>query len=528
MRVAAIDVGTNSIHLLVADVGPDGQWKVVEKQRNQVELGRGGLDRTRLADDAMARGLHALTAFQHTIDALGAEAVTAAATSAVREAENGNDFVRTVRRETGIAIRTVSGAEEARLLFQGIKADLDFDDGPVLLVDIGGGSLEIVLADETGVKLARSLPLGHIRLSERFLGSDPPRKGELSQLRKHVAERLEPILDEIAAHPRPVARIVGTSGSIRTLGRMASRRRREHELPHGQGLVVRLEELREIQQIFATTKRSRLADIPGMDPRRRATLPAAAAVLRKLLDHFAPIDLVTSDRSLRDGLLADWVERHRPELIAVAPGGSPRRRTVLRMMDRFAGDRAHAEQVRRLALTLFDGLQLDLDEATRASWRAMLEDAALLHDVGHHISARDHHKHGQYIILHSRMVGYTGPEVAVLANIVRYHKRSPKSDHDGFAALDEPQRTQVEHLSAILRVADALDRSHCQLVQDLEIRDDGTAVNLTARVPEEAHIERWAAEGSTNRLSNAIGRPVEVAVTVGSTQIRPARDARVD
>ncbi|MEM6931737.1 MAG: hypothetical protein AAF602_32700, partial [Myxococcota bacterium] len=369
MRVAAIDVGTNSIHLLVADVGPDGTIQLVEKQRNQVELGRGGLDQTRIADDAMARGLRALTAYQRTIEVLGAEAVTAAATSAVREAENGSAFVRAVREATGIHVRTVSGTEEAQLLFQGIKGDLDFSDGPVLLVDIGGGSLEIVLCDASGVKLARSLPLGHIRLSERFLKSDPPRKGELSSLAKHVADKLGHTLADIRKHGEPT-RLVGTSGSIRTLGRMAARMTGDHEPPHGQGLVVRLLELRELQRLFAATKRVRLADIPGMDPRRRATLPAAAVVIRKVLEAFPDVDLVTSDRSLRDGLVADWVQRHRPEVLAAARGGSPRRRTVLRMMDRFTVDRAHVEQVCRLALALFDGLRLEeLDDTQRAQYR---------------------------------------------------------------------------------------------------------------------------------------------------------------
>ncbi len=530
--MAAIDVGTNSIHLLVADVGPDGSIRTVEKQRNQVELGRGGLGSTRLAEDAMARGLHALTAYQRTVEALGVEAVTAAATSAVREAENGSAFVRAVREQTGIHVRTVSGTEEARLLFQGIKADLDFGDGPALIVDIGGGSLELVLGDETGVRLARSLPLGHIRLAERFLESDPPRKGELAALADHVADTLEAPLDAIRARAaeRGVSELVGTSGSIRTLGRMVTRQRGDYETPHGQGLVLRLPELGPLEAIFATTKRTRLADVPGMDPRRRATLPAAAVVVRHVLEAFPDLDLVTSDRSLRDGLLADWVERHRPELLATAPGGSPRRRTVLRMMDRFISDRAHVEHVCRLALALYDGLRLQEldDDGTRSSWRAMLEDAALLHDIGHHIDGRDHHKHGQYLVLNCRMVGFTGPEVAVLGNLVRYHKGRPKSEHPTYAALELPQQRQVELLSAILRMADALDRSHCQQVQELAIEDDGTAVTLTAWVPEEAHIERWAAERSVNRLSTTLGRPVRVRVSVGSPPIRDARDARVD
>lgn len=525
MRVAAIDVGTNSIHLLVADVGSDGEVRLVEKQRNQVELGRGGLDQTRLTDAAMARGVRALTAFKSTIEALGAEAVTAAATSAVREAENGGAFVRAVNQATGIHIRPVSGQEEARLLYQGVKADLDFTDGAVLLMDIGGGSLEVVLCNADGILLARSLPLGHIRLSERFLVSDPPRRSEFSDLRQHVAKRLGPTIEEVQQTAEPT-RLVGTSGSIRTLGRMATRERGEQQPPHGQGMVIGRQELKLLQQRFANTKRARLSDIPGMDPRRRATLPAAAVVIRHLLETFSPLELVTSDRSLRDGLLADWVERHRPELAVVAGAESPRRRSVLRMMDRYAVHRSHAEQVSRLSLTLFDGLDLPLDDASRKAERAMLEDAALLHDIGHHIHGRDHHKHGQYLILHSRMVGFTARDVTVLANLVRYHRSSPKPHHDAFQALDPIQRETVERLSAILRMADALDRSHTQPVQELAVTDDETGVTLTAKVVEEAHIERWAADRGAMRLSNVLGRPVKVRVAVGP--IRPARDARVE
>lgn len=512
MKVAAIDVGTNSVHLLVAEVGPNGETKQIVKDRAQVELGRGGLASGRLTDDAMQRGIDALATFGHTIDALQVDAVVAAATSAVREAENGRQFVRAVRRATGIHIRVISGVDEAKLIYQGLRPEIDFSRGYAALVDIGGGSVELSLCDPTQVLASHSLPMGHLRMTEAFVRSDPPTKAELKEIRNAAQEQLLPVLRDI--RPGSAGTLLGTSGSVRTLARMATFLRGQTEPTHDHGLVLYRKDLTQLIDHFTAMSRSELVSMGGMDPRRRRTIPAAATVLRQIMKTLELDPLVTSDRSLRDGLLAGWILENEPELALSKTVPWPTLRTVQRMRDRFDVDQAHSSHVRDLALAMFDGLNALGEHGLRldAEARLSLEHAALLHDIGHHISGRDHHKHGEYLVRHARMPGFTAPEVALVANVIRYHRRRPKLAHDHFRALSPTRQRTVEILSAILRMADTLDHAHNQAIVDLAIEESGSAVVIRAQTRSDAHIERWAADRRKARLSNVLNRPVTVVL----------------
>jgi exopolyphosphatase/guanosine-5'-triphosphate,3'-diphosphate pyrophosphatase len=523
--VAAIDVGTNSVHLLVADVGADGEISVVEKSREQVELGRGSLNGNRLTDEAIERGVAALVSFKQATDLLNVETIEAAATSAVREAKNGSEFCRIVREQTGIHVRRIDGADEARLVWLGVRPDLDLSRGPALVADIGGGSVELVLGDAHGILAAHSLPLGHIRLSERYVGGDPPDIEEIRAVRNKVRSKVEPVVAAVPAGlPGP---FVGTSGSIRTLARMATMMRGHPEPVDEHGLVLERLELKELLVRFTELPRAKLADLPGMDPRRKATLPAAAAVLYQLMKSFGREHIVTSERSLRDGLLADWIERHRPELTLQRTVSQPRMRAVVRMQERFEVDQEHAEQVRGLAVSLFDGLAelhgLGVDA------RRLLEFASLVHDVGHHIDSRDHNKHGHYLILHSRLPAFTAPEIAILANVVKYHRGArPKRSNRQFASLNRVSQRTVEVLSAILRLADALDRSQHQPVREVRVQIDEAEVTIQAVAHEDAFLERWAAERRAGVLGSVIGRPVRVVLVQDGPASRPVLAATAD
>jgi len=509
MRVAAIDVGTNSVHLLVADVDPSGELTIVEKAREQVELGRGGLDRNVLADDAIERGLAAMVSFKEAIDGLSVDAVTAAATSAVREAKNGSTFVRAVREKTQIHINVISGAAEARLIYLGARGDLDFSKGYALILDLGGGSAELILCDSAQPLVQRSLPLGHIRLAEQYACGDPPSAEGIRDVRAHVRQLLLPLQNEIPAGH--FGSFIGTSGSVRTLARMATLARGEQVPTHDHGLVLRKAELKRLLTTLRTTKSSRLGELPGMDLRRRATLPFAAAMVYEAMKVFDAPQIVASERSLRDGLLRDWVERNQPELVLSKTVAWPRMRAILHMMDRYQVDRGHAERVRDLSMQLFDGLQ-PLHELGGES-RRMLEFGALVHDVGHYIAGERHNKHGQYLIQHTRMSGFTAPEVALLGNLVRYHRGGrPKRGHHTFDALSRRQQQNLLWLASILRVADALDRSHQQPVRSLQVRLDDGGVTIDAFADEQAHLERWAVERRKKLLERVCSRPVDVAI----------------
>jgi exopolyphosphatase / guanosine-5'-triphosphate,3'-diphosphate pyrophosphatase len=523
MRVAAIDIGTNSVHLVVADVGPDGAIAVVEKARVQVELGRGGLEHHRITNDAMERAVLALVLFKQTMDLMQVEAISASATSAVREAQNGAEFCDRVNEATGIHVQVISGVDESRLIWLGARPNVDFARGPALLIDIGGGSVELVVCDENRMITAHSLPLGHLRLTDQFVGSDPPTADEIGAIRRQVRGMLKAVSDVgpdvrgILVGPA-IGSVVGTSGSIRTLGRMATMMRGHVVAPHDHGLVLTRAELKKLLQQMQELKSSRLDEIPGMDMRRKRTLPTAAAVLYQLMKTFEIEQLSTSEAALREGLLYDWIERHRPELVLSGTGTPPRMRAVLSLMERFCVDEPHAKHVRDLSLSLFDGL-VEL-HGLDADARAMLEYAALLHDIGHHIDARDHNRHGEYLIVNSRMPGFMAPEVAILGLLVRYHRGArPKDNHRSFQVLPAEDQRRVEVSSAILRLADALDRSHHQPVHSVRVivQEDRVIVEPIAR--DEAYLERWAAERRIDSLSQALGRPVRLALVPGATAV---------
>lgn len=514
MRVAAIDVGTNSIHLLVADLQPDGSMQFVEKDRRQVMLGKGSLETNRLQPDAIERAMDALKSFKEASDSLGAEDIYAAATSAVREADNGAEFCRMVRREVGIHIHVISGSDEARMIYLGTRRDLDFRQGPVLLFDVGGGSTEFIVGDGSiKPRFHRSLHMGHIRLTEKFRTKKALTRIEARAMKREIDDLLLPILPTIRS--LSPTQLVGTSGTVRTLAKMCTLHRGESLPEHGNGLVLDLRSLEDlIESMIGASQRS-LLKLRGFDERRLNTLPAGALLVRQVLKHSGFSQLVTSDCSLRDGLLADWVNQNRPELLLSGVLEDPRERTTRLAQEHFGANRPHAEQVCRLALQLFDGTREfhHLGEPERD----LLYHGALLHDIGHHISGRSHHKHGEYLLQHIRMPGFNAREVSILSNLVRYHSRSlPKDHHRNFAALSPEDQDQVKTLAALLRVADALDRSHNQPVTQLLITptaEEGLKIHATTKFGGEQ--EEWGTRSRLTFLEKRLGIPLELEVTSG-------------
>lgn len=510
MRIAAIDVGTNSVHLLVADIDAEGGTTLVEKAREQVELGAdGGFSRNRIMPEAFDRGVETLTRYADVCRLLGVEVIEATATSAVREASNGADFCSAVRELTGIRIRTITGSEEGRLIYLGVRPELDFSRGRALVVDLGGGSTEIILCDAERPLLIESLPLGHIRLTDDLRSEPVLTADERRAIKRRVREVMEQAVGS-RLRADDFAVMVGTSGAIRTLARMATIQRGEPEPEQSSGLVLRRPELDELLRLFGEVPRDQLVDLPGMDARRVATLPAAAVVVRTLMKDLGQAELVTSTSSLREGVLVNWMMKHRPELDLSRTEADPRRRSVLLTLERYGQEaRVHVEHVAKLSLQLFD--QLAPLHGLRIDDRQMLEYAALLHDIGHHISGRDHNKHGAYLLMNTAMPGFTAPELAVLSSIVRYHRgNKPKMAHRHFSALPQEDRRRVRRLSGILRLADALDRSHEQVIDGVDVTWDDQHVQIRATTGAQAHLERWAAISRRKLLGTTLGRDVRV------------------
>src|SRR5436309_3062941 len=384
VRLAAIDVGSNSVHLVVADVSADGRVEVVDRVKEMVRLGRRTFTTGRLPRAAMDLAVGAVKTFARLARARRVVRVRAVATSAVREARNGLTFVRRLRRETGLPVKVITGAEEARLIFRAAQHALGLHGGPHLLLDLGGGSVELVLVHEGKPVWLRSLALGAARLSERFLGGDPPTPRQVQRLERHLAHEMGDLL--MAARHAGLVRAIGTSGTVNTLVAMA-RAARGDDVGRLHGASATAAELARLRRRLLALPASKRAELPGMDSKRVDLMPAAAVLVDFVVARAGAPELVACGWALREGVLLDLAGSSRARL--PTPDGQ-RRRSVEALGARFAGTNGHGQQVARLALALFDATAPAL--GLPAASRELLEYAALLHDIGHAID-HDRHQH---------------------------------------------------------------------------------------------------------------------------------------
>jgi len=484
--LAAIDIGTNSIHLVVARVAGGGRFEVVTTEKEMIRLGSSGSDMKRLSPKAVDRAISALTRFRLMAEAAGAP-VRAVATSAVREAENQGTFIARARSEAGVEVEVISGFEEARLIHLGVLQAVPVIDLRALVVDIGGGSTELVVGFHGEALAAASLKLGAIRLTRRFFTRERIKNADLEACRAYIRATLAPFLRDATRHEIDI--VVASSGTAHAVAAMASAARGEeppttfnlHQVTTAEvgDVVDRLVSARSL----ATRRR-----IEGLDPTRADIAPAGALILHEVLQQFAAESMVISGFALREGVLLDTLQR--------IEGGSLhhlrdlRRRSVLHLADLCDDDQPHSERVAELALELFDGTtdlhRLDLQ------CREYLEAAALLANVGLFVSHAQHHKHTYYVIRNSEhLAGFTDREIELIALVARYHRKSaPKKKHPEFARLPAEDQEIVRALAGLLRVAIALDRTHSGAVAAVEVEvseedDDGRAEVRVLVVPED-------------------------------------------
>ncbi|MGE0445729.1 MAG: HD domain-containing protein, partial [Vicinamibacterales bacterium] len=507
MRLAAIDIGTNSIHMIVVRVRPDLSFEVVDREKAMVRLGAGGLGGRKLTAEAMTSTLQALSKFRRLAESHRTDQVLAAATSAVREAGNGGEFLKRIERETGIRARVITGAEEARLIHQAAVYGVNVGAGRAVVVDIGGGSVEITLGTGGGVQLARSFKIGVIRLTERFVTSDPLSPRDERRMASHVLAEIDRHCAQIIA--AGFDRVIGTSGTILSLGAVAATADRGAPPAELRNLHVAARQIRRVRkEIVSLGIEHRLA-VPGLEPRRADLVVAGAVLLDTILRRLGAEELTLCDLALREGLILDYVRRHRKEIAQIDAVPDVRRRSTLELAERCNYQAAHAQQVTRLALALFDQTRHRHGLSERE--REWLEYAALMHDIGAHISYARHHKHSYYLIKNGDLRGFHPDEIEVLALVARYHRRgTPKRSHDEYAQLPKPLRRAIRTLASILRVAESLDRSHSQVVSALELQDRGDHVVLAAQAASDAELEVWATQRHVGPFERLLHKPVRV------------------
>jgi exopolyphosphatase/guanosine-5'-triphosphate,3'-diphosphate pyrophosphatase len=518
MRVAALDLGSNSFHLLVADVQPDGTFTPVAREKEMLRLGDDVAREGRIPEASVERAVGAVRRCKRLADALGAQEVIAKATSAIRSAANGSELVDRIEAETGVEIEVISGLEEARLVFAAVRASVVIEPAPVLGIDVGGGSVELMVGDAAGLRWATSLLLGVGRLTAECVRDDPPSKGDRRRLEERIHESLDPVVEAIRSRGPRLA--VGTSGTLNDLVRMAvAFEHGDVELPASTNALrasrVELEALHDGIMGAKTSERRRFA---GLEEQRRAELlPAGSTLLITVLELFDLDGLTVSDWALREGIVLDAVRTHDPDDWSDDPRAL-RRASVAGLARRCNSDVEHTQQVARLALELFDEMASLHGLGERD--REMLEFAALLHDVGQHVSRKGHHRHAAYLVEHAELRGLDPSEVAFLAALVRHHRRGePRLSEPRFAALSEEDRERVRKLAAILRVADGLDRGRQGIVGDVQTDIGTDLVMIRVTASGDPELELWGARRRRDLFEKVYERELEVAALVGGREV---------
>lgn len=506
--IAAIDIGTNSIHMVIAKVSDSG-FEVISREKDNTRLGEGGGDMKMLSPEAIERGVEALRNMRRIADVHRAS-IFAVATSAVREAKNAQEFVDRVAIEAGIDIEVISGVEEARLIHLGVLQALPLSDTRSLLIDIGGGSTEVIIFDHTEELFVRSFKIGAVRLSNRFFPRSSTHPASVSSCTQFIISTVEPVKREVLKLEHDVA--IVTSGTGETLARMC------YLLSHGEpprsmnGVVFTSEELHTVTAKIASVGIDERSEIKGLDQDRVDIILAGALILDSLSQAFLISSFVYCDYALREGVLLDAAQRLDPEVDADLHNVAIQ--SARKLAERCDDDTSHSLNVMRLSCMLFDELS-HLYEL-ESHQRLYLEAAAVLANVGIVVSYARHHIHTYYIVRNADLVGFTSHEIELVAQIARYHRKSePKIQHEAFGNLSEQDQHTVRVLSAILRIAIGLDRTHDGRTSSVSViqKDNSLQLAIASETGADLELNLYATQQRTALLAGVLQCNVTVAIS---------------
>jgi exopolyphosphatase / guanosine-5'-triphosphate,3'-diphosphate pyrophosphatase len=502
VRIAALDLGTNSFHLLVADVQPDGHFEPIAAEKAMIRLGDVVSREGRITEAAAEVAISTVRRFRLLAEAAGATELHACATSALRSAANGDEIVDRIEAETDVAVEVISGRREAELIFGAIRAAVVLEPSPALCFDLGGGSVEVMVGDAAGLRVGVSEPLGVGRLSTRFVHSDPIGKQERRELRDHLVEVLSPVAAQVA--PLGPKLVVGSSGTLEDLAHMvAARRDAEVPISLNQLTFTRDEFLPLHKEILGSTATERLR-MEGLETRRVDLIAAGSLFLATAMELFEFDEMTISEWALREGIVLDVIGRHDPVDWSDDPRAI-RRASVQGLARRCSWPEDHARAVARLALELFD--QTAELHGLGAGDREMLEFGAYLHDIGEHVASQGHHKHSSYLVLHGQLRGFTPEEVQLLASLARWHRRGDPRATDELPLVDEDR---LRPLVALLRLADGLDRGRAGAVEHLEVRIGPSLVVVELTTRGDAELELWGARRKRDLFEKLFARDLEL------------------
>ncbi len=507
--LAAIDIGTNSIRLVVVRVEEGFALTTLTQQKETVRLGEGEFARNRMTADAIGRGALVCARFCDVARGFGAEEIICLATSAVREAENQHEFIEKVRNEAGLEVRVISGVEEARLIYLGVSSGIDLGVRNALFIDIGGGSTELVLANGTDYFMLDSLKLGSIRLSSRFLA------GITGRITDQIYDQLVHYVRGVASHvtrrirERGFEVVYGSGGTITNMASVTAHRLGGTTMPN-RNYEMSLEDLQETVSILRNASLEERRKVAGLDPDRADIIIGGAAVIMTLLADAGAKSIVVSDRGLRDGIIVDRLLREEEGRKAYE-SLSVRRRSILQLARSCKFEEDHAHHVLALCGMLFDELhELGFHPYGEVE-KELLEYASIVHDIGCFLSHTNHHIHAYYLIRHSDLLGFNDDELDIIANVAMYHRKAiPRKKHPNLSNQTRAGVRLIRVLASILRVAEGLDRSHLSLVKSVRLTPARNPERLIMTISSEAdcQLELWGVESNRDLFEHTFGFPL--------------------
>ncbi len=499
LPVACVDMGSNAIRFLAAEFANEHDYTPVESERVPVRLGHGVYLSGRLDKGAMDAAVEALARFRTQMDTLGIEHYRAVATSAVRESRNGDDFVARVAEETGIRLEPISGSEEARLVHLAVANKVPLGNRRWLLADLGGGSVEVSLVDQNGTFWSESHTMGSVRLLEELTesGTDPGR------FRRLLEEYISVLRVPAAAGAGQIAGYIATGGNIETLAKLTGSRDEDgvSHLPLGDLKSV-------IERLARMSYHQRVEELGLREDRADVVLPAAL-VYARLADLCGVDEILVPHVGVKEGVLIDLVN----QLVSRSDHEDRQARDVLvgaaTVGRKYLFDEEHARHVAKLALQIFDQTRSMHDLG--ADDRKILQAAALLHDIGQFVSFKGHHKHSLYLVSNTELPNFSAKEMRLVANVARYHRKAhPASHHHLYAELSEADRDRVLRLSAILRLADSLDREHVQRIQSVQVKLGSDDTTLYLDGTGGVLLEGWSLKNKSELFREVYGKKVKL------------------
>lgn len=507
MNLAAIDIGTNSIHMIIVKLQPESRFDILMQEKSMVKLGAGVFANNELSPKALDTGVETIKRYVQLADQYGVDDIIVNATSASREAKNGREFLDRLIHEAGISPRLISGKEESRLIFRAVKKAISIRKEKVLVLDIGGGSTEAVVGDENRVYFGNSMKLGVLRLLDRVGHQDPLSMKEEKALKNHIQQAASKIMGK--ALDAGFEKVVGTSGTIRSLAEACLEKSQNPSPESVNAEEIHLNDLIKLRDKLLTANPETRAAIPGISSNRADAIHLGAILLVALLEQAKTDKITISDASLREGMILQYIEKHKLQIGEEAQGKNLKEKSCFWLANRFETELDAKKHISGLALQLFDQLK-HLHQAGDME-RSLLYHASLIFDVGLYVKFQDYHKHSRYLINNSQLRGFTNEEVLLLGHLARYHrKKGPKKKHKKFKKLGSLQRKQIKLLAGILRIAIGLDKTKNQWVQTVYCLPEATKIQIQVFAEENIALELWEAQRFSDTLGDFLKTDIEL------------------